>query len=228
MSLHAGFDSMIYPGDDFMQLLWDNTNLAWTAFYLAPAPSQPYPGWMNKVQILSGMGWGFAPLYVGQQAQGPGSKILTSLQGVFDAINAASLAQKAQFPAQSVIYLDMEQGPPLQQPAIDYYGAWVQGLFDQGIYPGVYCSFLLAAQLMAIDARPIVWTYKIAYPKKAYRDPLPTPDPSNSGYYGASIWQFAQGCSIQVQDSGSALRTFAPVDFDSAGTTDPSVNIFAS
>jgi hypothetical protein len=45
---HAGFDRLTYPGDDMMQLLYDKTNLSWTGFYLAPAPSQPYAGWMTK------------------------------------------------------------------------------------------------------------------------------------------------------------------------------------
>jgi len=222
MSAHAGFDSLTYPGDDIMQLLWNNTNLAWTGFYLAPAPSQPYSGWMGKRQFLNGLGWGLAPIYVGQQAQGPGSSILTSLQGYFDAIDATNLAVQAQFPSRSVIYLDVEQGPPLGQETIDYYKAWVQAVFDRGFYPGVYCSYLLARQLDAIDARPVTWTFHLKYPKKTYRDPLPAPDTSGSGYIGASVWQLAQGCSIQVQDDNGLVRTFAPIDLSSSDTTDPS------
>lgn len=55
---HAGFDRLTYPGDAVMTALYDNTNLAWTGFYLAPAPSQPYTGWMTKAQTLRDMGWG--------------------------------------------------------------------------------------------------------------------------------------------------------------------------
>ena len=35
MSGHAGIDRLGYPGDDVMTDLWNNTNLAWTGFYLA-------------------------------------------------------------------------------------------------------------------------------------------------------------------------------------------------
>src|SRR5271165_6934494 len=222
MSAHAGFDRSEYPGDDLMRWLWDNTNLAWTGFYLAPAPSHPNAGWMGTRQFLSALGWGFAPLYLGQQAQGPGSHVLNSLQGYFDGIEAASLALRAGFPSHSVIYLDIEQGPPLGQPAADYYKSWVQGVFDQGYYPGVYCSFLLASQLDAIDYRPVMWTFHLKYPNQTYQDPLPTPDPSKSGYSSASVWQLMQGGSIRVQDDNGLYRTLSPVDLDSADTADPS------
>ena len=151
MSAHAGFDRSDYPGNDLMQWLWRHTNLAWTGFYLAPAPSHPNAGWMGTRDFLRGLGWGFAPLYLGQQAQGPGSHVLNSLQGYFDGIDATNLALRAGFPSHSVIYLDIEQGPPLGQPTADYYRTWVQAVLDQGYYPGVYFSFLIASQLDAID-----------------------------------------------------------------------------
>jgi len=65
----AGFDTRDYPGDDIMQWLYDETNLYWTGFYLTPAPCQGVNrGWMYKYEILKNMGWGFAPLFLGQQA----------------------------------------------------------------------------------------------------------------------------------------------------------------
>ncbi len=57
----AGFDRLEYPGDDAMTWLIQHTNLRWTGFYLAPAPSQPYTGWMQKRAFLEELGWGFAP-----------------------------------------------------------------------------------------------------------------------------------------------------------------------
>jgi hypothetical protein len=219
---HAGFDRLTYPGDNFMRWLWDKTNLAWTGFYLAPAPSQPYTGWMQKRAFLAGLGWGFAPIYVGQQARGPGSKILTERQGRLDAARAAMLARNAGFRGHSCIYLDIEQGPPLEQKVKDYYGAWVQGIFDNGFYPGVYCSFLIANQLDRVDARPVTWVFHLTHRAGAYRDPFPDPDPGRSNYFGAAVWQLAQNCSLRVEDDSGTLHRLAPVDFDSATMADPS------
>jgi hypothetical protein len=97
MTGHAGFDSLTYPGDDLMKIFWDKTNLAWCGFYLAPAPSQPYTGWMSKRSYLRGLGWGFAPLYVGQQTHGPGSHDFSAGRGTTDAVDAAALARQAGF-----------------------------------------------------------------------------------------------------------------------------------
>jgi hypothetical protein len=216
--MFAGFDRLTYPGDALMHWLWDNTNLFWTGFYLAPAPSQHYTGWMGKRGFLNQMGWGIAPIYVGQQAHGPGSHVVTAAQGAIDGANAASLAAQAGFPGLSVLYLDIEQGPPLHQPAIDYYKAWVQAVFDNGYYPGVYCSFLLAAKLMGADFRPLVWVFHIPRVGGSFNNPYPEKDPIKSGYSLANMWQLAQGVSIQ----GPHGRLF-PYDLDSADSRDPSV-----
>jgi hypothetical protein len=42
----AGFDSLLYPGDDTMQWIKSNTNFSYVGFYLAPAPSRPDSGWI--------------------------------------------------------------------------------------------------------------------------------------------------------------------------------------
>src|SRR5262249_18022116 len=61
--MFAGIDRSTYPGDTVMQWLWDNTNLYWTGFYLAPAPSHGKDtSWMSRRGVLKQMGWGFAPV----------------------------------------------------------------------------------------------------------------------------------------------------------------------
>jgi len=218
--MFAGIDRSSYPGDNVMQWLWDNTNLYWTGFYLAPAPSHGKDtSWMSRRGVLKQMGWGFAPIYVGQQAQGPGSHILTAAQGTTDGADAAKLATKAGFPGLSVLYLDMEQGPPLKQPATDYYTAWVQAVFDNGFYPGVYCSYLIAAKLMEADFRPLVWVFHIPRVGGSFKNPYPEKDPSKSGYSLADVWQLAQGVSIE---GPHGMRLY-PYDLDSADSRDPSV-----
>jgi hypothetical protein len=216
--MFAGIDRSDYPGDNTMQWLWDNTNLFWTGFYLGPAPSHPDTSWMGRRSFLKQVGWGLAPLYVGQQAQGRGSHIVTAAQGKIDGAHAASLARTAGFPGLSVLYLDMEQGPPLQQSAIDYYRAWVQAVFDNNFYPAVYCSYLLAAKLMVADFRPLVWVFHIPRLGGSFHNPYPESDTAKSGYSLATMWQLAQQVSI---DGPSGKRLF-PFDLDSSSLRDPS------
>jgi hypothetical protein len=78
MSVFLGFDRSEYPGDTMMSALRTEAHVAWTGFHLAPAPSHSYTGWMLKRSFLVGLGFGFAPIYVGQQQSAPGSQILTA------------------------------------------------------------------------------------------------------------------------------------------------------
>jgi len=107
---YAGFDRSTYPGDATMIWIWENTNLCWVGFYLAPAPQHGNQSWMHKYEFLKKVGYGFAPVYVGHQV---GSPNLTAAQGTIDGRDAASLSARAGFPRNATIYLDIEQGPPL-------------------------------------------------------------------------------------------------------------------
>ena len=57
-----GFDTSIYPGDTAMQTLRTQALVAFTGFYLAPAPSHGDTSWMQKRAFLAGLGYGFAPV----------------------------------------------------------------------------------------------------------------------------------------------------------------------
>lgn len=218
MTLFLGFDRSAYPGDHTMQSL-RAANVAWTGFYLAAAPSHSDTSWMQKRDFLLGLGFGFAPVYLGQQQPpGPGSHILSAQQGTRDGRNATALASQAGFPAQSVIYLDIETGPPMQQSYVDYYAAWVQGVIDNGYTPGVYCSHLLASGLHARDGRPVFWVFKLLFPNgHVFAPPLPTPSPVLPDFAGATLLQYAQNCQLNV----NGLH-ITPVDLDSSLVADPS------
>ncbi len=221
----AGIDRSGYPGDAAMQLLWDTTNLTWTGFYLAPAPSHPNTGWMAHLPFLRSLGWGIAPLYLGQQQpepHSPGSHNVSTTQGVLDSANAIALAGTAGFPPGSVLYLDIETGGPIHPGLADYYGSWVQGVIAGGFRPGVYCSFRLAKQLLVIANAPVFWTFNINKFRngqtKAYRDPFPSPEPVFSSVEIAAAWQLAQNTVLGLSDT----QKISPVDFDSCTLRDPS------
>jgi hypothetical protein len=217
----AGFDSLAYPGDTALKWLLANTNLTWCGYYLAPAPSRPTSPWLGTYAKVTGFGWNVVPIYVGQQAQGPGSHVVTAAQGTIDGQDAAKLAQSEKIPAGTVIFLDIEQGPPIAQPALDYYKAWVEAVYKSDYYPGVYCSYKLAAQITAADARPVVWCFNInKFPNnKAVAAPYPDPDPSGCTFANASLWQLSQNVTIQIGGG----KTMA-VDLDSATTANPAGN----
>lgn len=74
---HLGFDTFAYPGDEAMRAwLTADKPYRWVGYYL-PAPCHNDSSWAGKRQTLSGMGWGMAVIYVGQQTWGktPGQKV---------------------------------------------------------------------------------------------------------------------------------------------------------
>jgi Rv2525c-like, glycoside hydrolase-like domain len=219
MSVFLGFDRLAYPGDGVMQLLRSQGGVSFTGFYLGPAPSQRSTGWMQKRSFLKDLGFGFAPVYVGQQQPpGPGSHILTAHQGTIDGADAVRLARHAGFPESSVLYLDIETGPPVQRAFLDYYAAWVQSVIDNGFTPGVYCSHLLAHEFLARDNRPQPWVFHLKFSTgHVFSLPLPAPDPSQSSFPDAKVLQYAQNCTLKLD-----ATSVKPIDLDSALTADPS------
>ena len=240
---YAGFDRLDYPGDDAMQWLFTNTNLKWCGFYLAPAPSQGKGiSWMTKLATLRSIGWGVAPVYLGQQtvASAPsGSHTLTAAQGKIDAQDAATLAKRAGFVDGSILFLDVEQGRPVDPGMLDYYKAWVAELVANTVYkPGVYCSFSgISGSLHDADSRPYFWPFNINHytcnstEASANRQmltdggPYPEIDPAGCGVPYARLWQHTQSngndaskfCFITI--GGTRVSTW---DFNSAVTADPS------
>jgi len=243
LTAFAGLDALQYPGNDAMDWLLHNTNLTWTGFYLAPAPSQRRgtswmpPGNQQAVyDFLRDLGWGFAPIYVGQQTEASApnaSHRLNPEQGIADAADAAVLATTAGFPEGRNIFLDIEQGPPADPRMIAYYESWGDEIVNNSPYnPGVYCSHLLAAALFRIDPRPVFWVFNIGKftcdRNNAVRkglglvtgSPFPNPPPAGSGVQFASLWQYAQGSQMCSLDAGGTQ--IPQVDFDRATTNDPS------
>jgi hypothetical protein len=240
----AGIDRLQYPGNDFMAGLMTNTNLLWTGFYLAPAPSQGNRSWMTHRADLRAMGpgWGIAPLFVGQQAPGgPGSHILTVDQGHADALTAAQLADDAGFadgdendlPGAPRIYLDIEIGGNLAPNLLAYVNAWCEMLrSDQTNYlPAVYCSFKnTAAQLLAANPDLVVWVFNInqflSHHDQALVGPgeFLKPDvPTQSGFPSATAWQWIQGfASITTTLPSGTGQTLATWDLDVSIAPDPS------
>ena len=216
----AGFDTNLYPGDDVMNWLQANTNLVFTGFYLAPTPSHTDTSWMDKLEFLQENGWGFAPVYVGQEVVGPGSHNASAATGTADGVNAVSLMQRAGFDPGSFVYLDLENGLPFPQALQNYTKAWAAAVTAGGYGVGIYCSHNIAAVAhnLVPHARMWCWNVKTITPHPV-PCPYPDPNPSGCGYIGAYGWQLAQNCFLTVPPApGGILHA----DVDSALVSDPS------
>ena len=227
--VYAGVHREPYPtptgNTDTMEWLIDHTNLRWCGFYLAPTPSHTNKSWMDKRDRLKKMGWGFAPIYLGQQEHGLGNHFPSKTQGKIDGQDAVRLARNAGFPASSTLYLDIEGSPPFTKLMIDYYQAWVLAVIDGTFWPGVYCSPFFAATLVAANPAPIVptiWSVIFHRRHPSYKNPYPEKPPASSGYPLAQVWQYDGDTNIQGPN-GTLYR----YDLDSSYTNDPSnVQVF--
>jgi len=239
----AGIDRLAYPGSDFMAGLMQNTNLLWTGFYLAPAPSQGNRSWMDHRADLRAMGpgWGIAPIFVGQQhPSGVGSHILTAAQGRQDALTAAQLADtaglssgsEAGLPGAPRIYLDIEIGGNLPLDFLGYVNARCEVIrSDQTSYlPAVYCSFKdTAAQLLRANPDLVVWVFNInqflSHHDQAFvgTDEFRKPDVATSGFASATAWQWIQNfASLTTTLPNGSSRTLPAWDLDVSDVPDPS------
>jgi hypothetical protein len=243
----AGIDRKTYPGNDFMSGLMQNTNLIWTGFYLAPAPSQGDRSWMTHLADLRAMkpGWGVAPIFVGQQHPSittPGvSHIRTAEQGRLDAATAVELADRAGFstgseadlPGAPRIYLDIEIGGNLPREDLTYVNAWCEAIRsdpNNPYLPAVYCSYRdTAAQLRRDNPDVVFWVFNINQFAHGHDLAMPgtgeflKPDIGQSGFADATAWQWIQGyASISTTLPSGAQQTVPSWDLDVSAVADPS------
>lgn len=217
---YAGFDASGYPGDAFMVWAKQHTNLAWCGFYLT-APSHGDAGWMGKRNALAAQGWGLAPVFVGQQIEGPGSHVETAAQGRVDGAITCERMATATFPARSYVYLDLENGPPETDAEDAYVIAWAEGVRGGGYAPGVYCSHLLAPRIAAAVPDARVWCFAVPTVASTpiYGATFPALDPAGCGYPDAALWQHRQNVAWH---NTSRIHPLITVDLDTAAMADPS------
>ena len=217
----AGFDRSDFPGLPATHWLIQNTNLKWCGFYLGPAPSHPYSSWMEQRIPLMAQGWGLAPIYVGQQEVGPGSREVTVARGDVDGKDAAALMEQAGFPKGSYVYLDLENGPPLTIQQRGYVSAWSTSLEANGYKTGVYCSFLFAEDTAKMLPSARIWAFhvKTVDRHRVSGKVFSNAAPGACGFPGAFIWQYDDEALIECPLSVAGVLL---VDLDVASTADPS------
>ena len=234
MSNFPGFDTGSYPGDNVMNK-WFGNPYVFTGYYLeAPchnvAKFKPWAGHMNALKQI---GWGFVVCYVGRQAVGCGSGMLTRAQGLADAIDAIGKAKDDEMSAGGTIFLDIERMEVTSSKMLNYMRGWIRGLLDDSTYkPGIYTHFHNAIDLFNAAQQeyaaqgqpggaPSFWVVRVPGGAKFNVETTSPKDLNgfaNTPIPFASVWQG----KIDIPSETHVGVKFGPVDQDVAEMNNPS------
>jgi hypothetical protein len=243
---YLGFDRNEYPGDQNLKVL--HQTFSYTGYWLNNPPGENTNSWVGKRQILKDAGFGFLVLFNGrldkQLRHNPGAL------GQTDGQAAVTLAKREEFPAHTIIFLDIEEGGRMLPEQKAYIYAWVDAVNAAGFRAGVYCSGIPAREdkntmiVTATDIRDNAQGRKITYwvtndvcpPSPGCSFASPPPRPADSGIDFADVWQFAQSprrkdFAAQCHNYNRDGNCYAPgidpasglhVDVNTATSADPS------
>jgi hypothetical protein len=203
-SSFLGFDRNEYPGDQSLKGL--RATFSYAGYWLNNPPGANANTWAGKRGNLEAAGFGFLVLFNGRLYRVLGSVARASELGKADAQLAVQAVKREGFPAQTIIFLDQEEGGRLLPEQKAYLFAWVDGVHQAGFRAGVYCSGIAAKEksgdsvITAEDirqnagARPITYwvTNDACPPSPGCAFPRRPPSPKASGVAFADVWQFAQ------------------------------------
>ena len=242
------FDRNEYPGDQTLMDL--RATFSYAGYWLNNPPGSNNNSWAGKREKLEAAGFGFLVLFNGRLYRELGSVAHASELGKGDVERAVKTASGEGFPAQTILFLDQEEGGRLLPEQKAYLFAWVDGVSQAGFRSGVYCSGIAAKEkssdsvITAEDIRQNVGTRPITYwvtndacpPSPGCTVPRRPPSPSASGIAFANVWQFAQ--SPKRRDVAAACQGYSPdrncyaaalrasqhlhVDLNTATSADPS------
>jgi len=209
---YLGFDRNIFPGKDALPLL--RKTFAFSSYWLSPPPGETMNTWLGQRDALRSQGFGFLLLYRGRESSEVKTYAPAVEKGTADARNAASAAKSEGFPAQSIIFLDIEEGGRLPETYHVYLRAWNAELWRLGFLPGLYCSGIPVKEgpkvtiTTADDIRAHAPSRELAFALFIFNDVCPPspgcvfpqspPSPAVGGISDVAVWQYAQ--SPRVKD----------------------------
>jgi len=136
---YVGFDRNVYPGDDALPAL--RKHFAYAGYWLTNPPGAHSNGWVGKRDLLVRQGFGFLVLANGRLDREIKLAHMTpAALGQKDAAAAVAAATREHFPAQTIIFLDQEEGGRLLTEQMGYLLAWTETVAKSGYRPGVYAS----------------------------------------------------------------------------------------
>ena len=206
-STYLGFDRNDYPGDANLKIL--KQTFSYAGYWLNNPPGEKANTWAGHRAAIEEAGFGFLVLFNGRldaelKKSGKAQQI-----GQSDAQAAVAAARREGFPAQTLIFLDQEQGGRMLPEQKAYIYAWVDGVVAAGFRAGIYCSGIPSpdrekvvtaedirqnAGMSARATREITyWAINDACPPApGCTFPKNPPQPGESGVSFAEVWQFAQ------------------------------------
>lgn len=199
---YLGFDRNHYPGDQNLKLL--RQTFSYAGFWLNNPPGENTNSWQGKRKEIQSAGFGFLVLFNGRL-----DKQLRHNPAAFgkaDGQAAVSSAKHEGFPAQTIIFLDIEEGGRMLAEQKAYIYAWIDTVIAGGFRAGVYCSGIPSREdknttiVTADDIRNNAQDRKIVYwvtndvcpPALGCAFPGRPPRPAESKVDFADVWQFAQ------------------------------------
>jgi hypothetical protein len=246
---YLGFDRNDYPGDENLQLL--RQTFSYSGYWLNSPPGEKTNTWVSKRQTLQSAGFGFLVLFNGRLFASMKTASNAAKLGKSDGRAAGAAAQREGFPANTVIFLDQEEGGRMLPEQKAYIYAWADEVAAAGFRAGIYCSGIAAKEdggttvVTAEDIQKNAAGRKIVYwvtndacpPSPGCAFPPRAPGPVESGVDFAEVWQFAQspkrpdvasGCPKNYNRDGSCYppgidhARALHVDLNSASSADPS------
>jgi hypothetical protein len=214
---YLGFDRNAYPGDANLKAL--HQTFSYTGYWLNNPPGEKTNTWTGHRAAVESAGLGFLVLFNGRLYAELKSVARATKLGNSDAQAAASAAHREGFPAQTVIFLDQEQGGRMLPEQKAYIYAWVDAVTAAGFRAGIYCSGIPAKDddnvVTAEDIRQSAAGREILYwaindacpPAPGCSFPARPPSPAKSGVSFAEIWQFAQ--SPQRKDVAASCANYS-------------------
>jgi len=222
---HLGFDRNLYPGDAVLPAL--RQHFAFTGYWLNNPPGENANTWRGKRDTLLRNGFGFLVLFNGRldaeilKAKRRGTTPETL--GRQDATTAIAAAQREQFPAGTILFLDQEEGGRLLDEQAAYLFAFTEAVAASTYKPGVY----LSGQPVEDDPGKTITTAQDVREKIAakhlhpvalfiYQDTCPpssgctlTPSPvTAAGTSDVAVWQYAQS-PRRPENTRACRKTYA-------------------
>jgi hypothetical protein len=246
---YLGFDRNKYPGNANLEKL--RKTFYYAGYWLNNPPGESSNTWSGKRMSVREHGFGFLVLFNGRLYKEIQESGNPKALGSTDAKVAVGAAQKEGFPAQTIIFLDQEEGGRLLPEQRDYLHSWIDYVNSTNYKAGLYCSGVLtqdssgASITTAADVHSHAGQRLITYwvsndtcrPSPGCVFPKKRLPPPESGVSFAEIWQFAQSprrkaltssCSTTYNPDGNC---YAPgfietegmyIDVNSATSRDPS------
>jgi hypothetical protein len=220
-----GFDSNDYPGDAALPAL--HRHFAFTGYWLNNPPGAHQNNWKGKRDILLKNGFGFLVLANGRLEAEIGrakkSGTAPAALGEKDAANAVAAARREGFPANTILFLDQEEGGRLTDNQAAYLFAWTEAVARSGYLPGVYASGQavgdgpgktittiqnIREEVAAKHLHQIaIWVYQDTCPP-ANGCSMQPPPLASSGTPDIAAWQYAQS-PRRKEITAACARTYA-------------------